>query len=421
MTSGHKTMQTEGGRMRVARAISVTDVGRRMKDNEDAVLKLPQAGLYAVADGTGGTEPAEIALATLRDRQAVLQQRRDEVVKQPSTASRLSVGRFFEDVFARAGQAVAEAAERLARPRMATTLVAATIVDRFCYVAHVGNSRAYLFRNDELWALTSDHTVAVAQYRQGQISLEECRASPFQKTLTQAIGITPRLDVEFAEIWLAPGDVILLCSDGLHRLVPEDAIANALALDDLADGARSLVRQAQEAGAPDNVSVVLLHIEAEDASPTRSNVAATLREVFLFQPLSESERMIIAPYLEEVIFEPHETLIRTGDDGDCFYVVISGRVRVSRGKTHLTDIGAGGHLGELALARRGKRTATVTAVERTRTFALSRERFHELIRAKPELGIRLLMPLMDRMGDRLGDLTDRLMVIERAVQGQLPR
>ncbi len=409
--------------MRIKRALAFSDVGLKMKVNEDAVLQAADVPLYAVADGTGGPEPADIALDVLRRRTPLLRERMAHVVRDRASSSRLAIGRFFEEAFAEASAEIQARAERLGKGRMASTLIAATVVDQYAFVAHVGNSRAYLMRNHQLWRLTTDHTVAMAQYRRGDISAEEYKASPFKKTLTQALGTTPELDVEFAEVWLAPGDVLLLCSDGLTRVVTEERIANALAAGDLARASRELMQATQDAGAPDNVSLVLLDVESAggDAGRVASTVASLMREVFLFQDLSEPDRMVIAPYLEELFFEPGHTICAEGEPGDVFYVVLSGRVRVTRGHTHLTDIGPGGHFGELALARPSARSATVTALEKTRAFGLSRARFQQIARGKPEIGARLLMPLLDHVGDRLADLTERLSNIERAVHSTPPR
>jgi hypothetical protein len=270
-----------------------------------------------------------------------------------------------------------------------------------------------LLRDEELWVLTTDHTVAMQALARGDFTQEEYEQSPFQKTLTQALGQTARLDVEFAEIWLAPGDRLLLCSDGLWRAVADQTICELLHQADLTQAARSLVRHALDAGGADNVSVVLLDIAGDEAAAaSTADIAETLRDVFLFKELTEPDRMVIAPYLEEVFYDAGEEICREGETGDSFYVVISGGVRVTRGQTHLTDIGPGGQFGEVALVGTGRRSATVTATARARLFQLSRERFLQVIRSKPGMAARMLLPLLIRVGARLTDVTERLAALE---------
>ncbi len=396
--------------MHVEQAVAVTHAGRKMSRNEDGVMQVPEVPLYAVVDGTGGTEAADVALDVLRENKRALFDQIQLVADDPRTSTRLAVGQLFERVFDAASASIRDAARRLQRPKLAAAMVAATVVDRFAYIAHVGDARAYLLRDGDLWALTTDHTVAMAQLVGGHITEDEYRTSPFQKTLTQALGPTAKLDVEFAEVWLAPGDVLLLCSDGLHRMVSDAVICDTLHEHGVRDASRELIHQALRAGGADNISLIGLEIAGSTGPSSTKSVAETLRGVFLFQDLTEADRVSVAPYLEEVTFDPGEAIVTEGAKGDSFFILVSGEVRVTRGRTFLTDIGPGGEFGELALVGQGehRRSATVTALTRARLFELSRARFHEILRAKPAMAARLLLPLLDRVGSRLTDLTERL-------------
>lgn len=407
--------------MRIRRALAVTDVGKRMSENQDAVLEAPDVPLYAIADGTGGLEGAQRALQVLQRHTGVLKERVKAVASNASSTSRLSIGRFFESVFDEANQAVHELSERLKKPALGTTLICATVVGRSAFIGHVGNCRAYLLRQGQLWRVTNDHTVAMRQYRKGAISIEEFQRSPFQKTLTQALGVSPRVDPEFAEVWLSPGDTMMICSDGLSRMVPEERILEGMQMRDPGDGSRYLLSCAHNVGAPDNVSFVLMQLASEKDPTSPEDVAETLREVFLFGKLSEPDRMVLAPYLDELYFEAGEPIMEEGHSSEGFYVVISGKVQLSRQGTILGEVGPGGHLGELALTRQGRNHATATTIEKTRVFALDRDRFHQLLRAKPHIGIRLTLPLLERLGTQVADLTERLITIDRAVQRNLTR
>jgi CRP-like cAMP-binding protein len=174
-----------------------------------------------------------------------------------------------------------------------------------------------------------------------------------------------------------------------------------------------------KAGAPDNVSVVLFTLESEQGDAPIEAVTEVLREVFLFKPMSQTELLTIAPYLEEVVCEKSATIVGENEPATGFHVVVSGAVRLTRGKTHLVDVKPGGGFGELALTQKGTREATARALVPTQMFVLTRERFHELLRAKPDLGARLLLALLEAVSGRVQDMGDRLAAVERAARGEL--
>lgn len=410
--------------MRIREAVAVTHEGARRPDNEDAVLRLAAPMVLAVADGMGGPEhgkrAAEIAVAGLRDEFPRLRAHLAAIGKQRSTQNRLALSTLLDEVFNGASRAIA--AERDARESaagMGSTLTMATVVGNHAYLAHVGNSRAYLVRQGGLVRLTEDHSLAEFRFRRGRITREEYAASPDRNVLYQALGAGVDVEVDAAEVRLLDGDVVLLCSDGLTRALPEVAIAARVDARDLAASARRLVQAALDAGAEDNVSVALASVVAEAGDEPIETLTDALKAVFLFEALSETERLVIAPYLEEAVFPKGAVIFQEGDPADTFYVLASGKVRVSRAGTTLTDVREGGHFGEMALARPTTRSATVKALQPTRVFVLSRERFHEILRHKPDLGAKLALALLDGLGDRLRDLSDRLSAVERAARGDL--
>jgi protein phosphatase len=124
--------------------------------------------------------------------------------------------------------------------------------------AHVGDSRAYLYRGGELRQLTEDHTVAMEYVNLGQLSLEEAEDHPQSHMLTRCLGLTRFVNVDTIDIGLEPGDRILLCSDGLNSMVPADAIATSLAEGSADEVAWKLVEAANKAGGHDNISVIVI-------------------------------------------------------------------------------------------------------------------------------------------------------------------
>ena len=249
--------------MRRITARGVTDVGRARDGNEDSLLL--RESVFAVADGMGGHLAGEVASATALEPIEALDSRIFDDAAEAAAALR--------DAVVAANDTVSQLARDNPSYRgMGTTLTAALVEGRRLHVAHVGDSRAYLLRDGQFSQLTDDHTLVQHLVDEGQITEEEAQSHPQRSIITRAIGVSPEVDVDSMTLELAPGDQILLCSDGLTGVVDDGEIAEVLAAtDDPDETVRALVDRANEAGGPDNITVVLLRYEdseAEAVAPT---------------------------------------------------------------------------------------------------------------------------------------------------------
>ena len=402
--------------MRIRQAVYLTEQGSR-RSNQDGVLSLNKVPLYAVADGAGGVEAARLALTTLKESSTQLSSCIAAVASNPSTTTRLAVRRFFQVAFSQANAALQEASVGRASP-LSSTLVAATVVGPYAYIAHVGDSRAYLLRDGALRCLTSDHTLAALQLSRGDITREEYLESPFRSTLSRALGMGPSLEVDVAEIQLEAQDTLLLCTNGVHRFASDEHIRHVLGPDDLEGSARRLILVATRGGSTDNATVLLVATEPE----VREELPATqverwLRAVFLFRDLTDPEWMQVAPYLEQMDAAAGQVVVEADGPADAMFMVARGAVEVMQG-SEKKEIGPSGHFGTLALASSTRQLDTVRALEPTRLFSLTRQRFEELVRDQPALGTHLALVALDSLGDRLGVLTTRLAKVIEAVHGE---
>lgn len=246
---------------------SATDVGRVRKNNEDAVgdprllaalvggpARLAARGaLLAVADGMGGHAHGEVAsrlaVETLFGSYYAADGSPPEDLRRAVLAANEAVRR------ANTGQA--EVADKRGQRGMGTTLVAALIGGNELHVANVGDSRAYRLREGTLSQLTADHSLVAEEVRAGVISAVDAWTHPFRNVLTRAIGGEPEVAVDlFNAPWL-PGDRLLLCSDGLHGVVPDELILDALLGLEPEKAARALIDAANALGGPDNVTVIV--------------------------------------------------------------------------------------------------------------------------------------------------------------------
>ncbi len=244
--------------LRASQTTWKTDTGRQRKDNEDSAFA--RAPLFVVADGMGGAQAGEVA------SRIAVEAFEAELPDQGPPEERLA-GRTQE-----ANRQIYDISRtEHDRAGMGTTLTAVYVDDAELAVAHVGDSRAYLFRDGQLARLTQDHTLVEELKRRGKLTEEQAAEHPQRSIITRALGVDAEVDVDTRTYGARAGDVVLLCSDGLTSMISENQVAAVLREEsDLDRAAERLIAEANEAGGRDNITVILFRLEeAEDgASPT---------------------------------------------------------------------------------------------------------------------------------------------------------
>lgn len=238
---------------------AATDVGRVREGNEDGYLIDEALGLVALADGMGGHQGGEVASATALE----------------ALRAGVTSGASLREAMEEANRAVfAKALTDTSLYGMGTTLTAGTLVTGgTLLIGHVGDSRAYLFRDGDLRRLTTDHSHVEELVRDGKITEDEAAVHPMRSVITRALGIDETVDVDVYPVALLPGDRVVLCSDGLTDMVHEDAIAGELRREsDAKRAAARLVDTANQAGGVDNITVVVIAVTDEE--PARDDTPA---------------------------------------------------------------------------------------------------------------------------------------------------
>ena len=229
-----------------------TDTGRQRRENEDSAYV--HAPVFVVADGMGGAQAGEVA-----SRIAI------ETFERGLPGSGTPEARLAELVRDANQRIYDRARTEHGRAGMGTTLTAAYLADGELAIAHVGDSRAYLLRDDQLTRLTQDHSLVDELVRRGKLTAEQAAEHPQRSIITRALGPEPYVEVD---TWTYParaGDVILLCSDGLTSMISEDQVRAILeSREDLGAAADALINEANEAGGRDNITVVLFRLEEAD-------------------------------------------------------------------------------------------------------------------------------------------------------------
>jgi serine/threonine protein phosphatase PrpC len=252
----------------IANGVGLTDTGRKRRRNEDSFVVAPP--LFGVADGMGGAQAGEVAsglaAAAMRDSNshgsgeeriaALIQEANRRVHDRASTDASAS--------------------------GMGTTMTVALVEpDGRVVFGHVGDSRAYLLRDNRLEQLTDDHSLVAELVRRGELSPAEAEVHPQRSVITRALGTDPDVDIDTFDVKPRPGDIFLICSDGLSSYVDGEEIERIIARhrDDLNAGAKALIQAANRGGGDDNITAILFRVEEGAAAPGATEPDEQTREL----------------------------------------------------------------------------------------------------------------------------------------------
>ena len=237
------------------RIYSATDVGQKRKMNQDYVFassdpigNLPN--LFVVADGMGGHNAGDYASSHAVS--VVVEEIRQDRDFNPVKVIRHAIESANREILTQAQQD-----EKLRG--MGTTMVAATIVGHYAYVANVGDSRLYVI-GEKIQQITRDHSLVQEMVRMGELDPEQARKHPKKNIITRALGAEKTVDIDFFDLKLEPGDVVLMCSDGLSNMVEDSQLREIISdtSTDLDEKGRILIREANRNGGKDNIAIVLV-------------------------------------------------------------------------------------------------------------------------------------------------------------------
>jgi serine/threonine protein phosphatase PrpC len=233
-----------------------TDTGKKRRRNEDDYVVEPP--LFAIADGMGGAAAGELASSlaagAVRGGEGVAGSGERHVAELIQEANRRVYQRSSQDA---------------AASGMGTTMTVALVEDGTVAFGHVGDSRAYLIRDGRLEQLTEDHSLVAELVRSGKLSPEEAETHPQRSVITRALGTDPDVDVDTFSIQTLPGDLFMLCSDGLTSMVEDETILQTIekSSGNLQTAANALIRAANKGGGEDNITVVFFEIGEETGEP----------------------------------------------------------------------------------------------------------------------------------------------------------
>jgi serine/threonine protein phosphatase PrpC len=395
-------------------AFGLSDVGRKRQHNEDAMLVDKALGLYVVADGMGGhaagevasARSAEVVKATVTAQVKVMK----DLGRDASQNHRASATALIETAVQKACSDIYRMAQADPSKRgMGTTFVCLAISGTAGVIGHVGDSRVYLLREGQCHRLTEDHTLVAAQLKAGTITKEQAATSQYRNVITRAVGIQDSCQVDTLVVDVLPGDLFLLCSDGLHGYVEDDELVPLARSMPAKDLPTKLIALANERGGKDNITAVVVAAGAavsssaaqnEELAEAQSRMEA-LRKIPLFRHLTYKEQTAVLSIATTRTFPGGREIVIEGQPGQELFVVIRGRVAIEKGGNEIAELRAGGHFGEMGLIDNAPRSATARATEPTRVMVITRMDLMNLMKRESVLAVKLLWSFVQVLSDRL--------------------
>jgi serine/threonine protein phosphatase PrpC/CRP-like cAMP-binding protein len=398
------------------RAVGLTDVGRKRDHNEDYFVMKEDLGLYVVCDGMGGHAAGEIASEMTATVVAnVVQKNYSHVIDymaEPNKANRERVKRLLEAAIQRACKKVYETSESdPSKKGMGTTCVLCLMVDDGAFIAHVGDSRCYLYRQTETYQITEDHSLVNEYVKQGMMSKEEAQKHPQANLITRGVGLQPSVQVDTLYSEMMDGDIILLCSDGLSEYVAESDFSKMVAKHSLQELPKITIDLANKRGGKDNITSVLIQTgdpSAEVASDSVSKKVEMLKKIPLFKNFEFQELTKVMEVIEVHRWGKGELIIEEGSTGEEMYIVLSGKVEVSIDNVNIAELNPGNFFGEMSLIDKTPRSATIRSLSDTKIMVIHKKPLFAVLKKESRIAMKLFWALLQTMSQRLRDTGEEI-------------
>ena len=403
---------------------AATDVGRQRNHNEDNFLIDKKLRLFLVADGMGGHAAGEVASSiAVHEIRDAINNNRDLIdryrVDHPGVQAYEILQVLEHAVQAACGavhqRALAEPDKRGMGTTATVLLIAGTGEQLRGFIAHVGDSRVYLARQNQCHVLTEDHSLMNELVRRGKLNREQIESSPYKQyknAVTRAVGVYGSVEVDTFDFDILPGDRFLLCSDGMYAYVDEAELPKQLADGEIKEVPKRLVDVANKGGGHDNITAVVIRIgetAGAEATPRTTEIALkleVLKGMQMFRYLSYKELVRVAAIAEMVEMKNTQTVFEVGQPGDAMYIIVSGGVRLVMNDKVVAELARGQHFGEMALVDRSTRSlSAIASADDTRLVMINRKEFYDLIKREPGSAVKMLWAFVQVLGQRLRKTT----------------
>ena len=397
-----------------ARGVGRSVTGTEREFNEDSFLIDDELGLYVLADGIGGRSCGEIASAvTVRsissyvaDKESVLERIKNKEADEQE-ATKL------------AEEAVQYACEELQRniethrdcAVMGSTVTLVIVLGKKAVMAHVGNTRLYLYRNGSIHQLSNDHTIPAEYLRRGIIGEDEISNHPYKKVLTRSIGRQTSVIVDTLLFDILPKDKLLLCSNGLNLPIDEPLKIGSALSGDLALAPDKLIDLALVTEDSDDATVVVIEPDMSIFGALKPQLTSFMPDAYfdllgsvsIFKGLSLSQLQRIRNISRIFFFDPGEVIVEEKQPALGMYLVLEGSVDSYMGTAKYRELRVGDYALENMLLQTNLSGVTLKARERTRVLVLERSQFEKFTRKHPQIGVTLMNHIAERLAEQLGE------------------
>jgi serine/threonine protein phosphatase PrpC/CRP-like cAMP-binding protein len=393
-------------------ACGQTDVGRQRDHNEDACLIDQDLGLYIVCDGMGGHAAGEVASQeTVRLVQASIRQQRavlSDYINSPTFEQRTQVLQLIAGAIQEAcAHVYAMGQSDPTKKGMGTTIALLLTLGEAAVIAHAGDSRIYLIRDRQAHQLTEDHSLVWHMLKSGKLTREEAAHWPYSNLITRCVGSKPTVQVDTLFVECMAHDRFLLCSDGFHNYLSDEAELAQMSVRLPLEGlVTTCIALANESGGSDNITVVAVQVDAVQRTGGEAGISVTrkveaLKRIRLFSLCDTHELVKVLNIVHVRSYEPGDVIIAEDTIGDDFFILVSGKVEVVRQGQLLITLSPGAPFGETALLERARRSATVRALEPTKAMLIYGHDFYAMLEQEPAMAVKLLRSFVLAMHQRL--------------------
>lgn len=397
------------------KASGMSDIGKKRKDNEDSLLIDTTMNLYIVCDGVSGQNSGKEA------SQITVKMIQNEISENFSNINRDNAHKFIEQAIEKVNFHIYNLQKNDPNKKgMATTLDLIFVVDNIAIQAHVGDSRTYLLRENRIHLLTEDHSYTNEMIKLGRMTEEEAQNSKYKSVISRAVGLQETIKPDFLKMELSPGDQFLLCSDGLNKELDDQDIYDFLINESTRFDMSQLIQKALSNQGRDNVTVLSVYIEKHKE---KTNIAYdviqklnVLGKINLFKYLTYPELIKLLEFGVVKEFAAGNSVIKEGDLSDDMYILIFGKVKVSRNGQFIAYREEGALLGEMGLIDSSPRSASVQAEETSTFVVFKKQKLFELMKAETKMAIKIFWMLCMELNDKLRDTTSQLVASKNEIK-----
>ena len=397
--------------------IGLTDVGKKRDHNEDYFIITPEISLSIVCDGMGGHAAGEVAseMTAISITQYLLQNKKDidEFISHQNSKNAGQITTLIHDAIIQASAEVWDVSVNDEEKRgMGTTLVLVLVVDNQAFVAHVGDSRVYLNRENKVEQVTEDHSFVNEMIRQGLMTEEQAINSPHANVITRAIGQQQFVKADVMQMELMDGDQFLLCSDGLSEYMHcsefEKEFSNSK---DPHVNLKNFIDYANKEGGKDNITAVIVNVGDVGSGDKVINISHkinALKKVPLFKNFTYQELNKLIEIIRVKIYGSDEFIIKENSIGEDMFIILAGEVDIICQDKVQASLGAGKLFGEMSLIDKSPRSASIKTKKETRVMVLSRAPLFSIFKQDPKIAMKIFWSFLQNMNKRLRNNDEKM-------------